>query len=94
MNEKTKEVIHLVKDIFEVFCTQIKEIKQDISTLQQDITEMKQDISEIKQHLLQSNSIVFSDKKAEIKDDIKDSNESSSMDLKEQLKRLLYQTTE
>ena len=55
---------------------------------------MKQDISEIKQHLLQSNSIVFSDKKAEIKDDIKDSNESSSMDWKEQLKRLLYQTTE
>ncbi len=91
MNEETKEVLHLVKDIFEVFCTQIK---QNISTLQQDITEMKQDISEIKQHLLQSNSIVFSDKKAEIKDDIKDSNESSSMDLKEQLKRLLYQTTE
>ena len=53
-----------------------------------------EDISEIKQHLLQSNSIVFSDKKAEIKDDIKDSNESSSMDWKEQLKRLLYQTTE
>ena len=77
MNEETKEVLHLVKDIFEVFCTQIK---QNISTLQQDITEMKQDISEIKQHLLQSNSIVFSDKKAEIKDDIKDSNESSSMD--------------
>ena len=77
MNEETKEVLHLVKNIFEVFCTQIK---QNISTLQQDITEMKQDISEIKQHLLQSNSIVFSDKKAEIKDDIKDSNESSSMD--------------
>ena len=77
MNEETKEVLHLVKDIFEVFCTQIK---QNISTLQQDITEMKQDISEIKQHLLQSNSIVFSDKKAEKKDDIKDSNESSSMD--------------
>ena len=38
VNEETKEVLHLVKDIFEVFCTQIK---QDISTLQQDITEMK-----------------------------------------------------
>ena len=38
MNEETKEVLHLVKDIFEVFCTQIK---QNISTLQQDITEMK-----------------------------------------------------
>ena len=45
MNEETKEVLNVVKDMFEVLTGQMKEMKSD---LQNQIKEVKNEVAEIK----------------------------------------------
>ena len=48
MNEETKEVLNVVKDMFEVLTGQIKEMKSD---LQNQIKEVKNEVAEVKQRI-------------------------------------------
>ncbi len=62
MNEETKEVLNVVKDMFEVLTGQMKEMKSD---LQNQIKEVKNEVAEIKNEVAEIKNEV-----AEIKNEV------------------------
>ena len=55
MNEETKEVLNVVKDMFEVLTGQMKEMKSDlqnqIKEVKNEVAEIKNEVAEIKQRI-------------------------------------------
>ncbi len=55
MNEETKEVLNVVKDMFEVLTGQMKEMKSDlqnqIKEVKNEVAEIKNEVAEVKQRI-------------------------------------------